>query len=83
MAASSMSSRRVYLREKIREPLGEDAVYQMCDAGIDAQRDGPATTRTAEAMTMTAGRNFLNSWTLEAKQAGRSAASLPVYPLRH
>jgi hypothetical protein len=34
-------------------------------------------------MTMTAGRNHLNSWTLVAEQADCSAMTLPVYPLRH
>jgi len=33
-------------------------------------------------MAMTTGRNHQDSWTLVAKQAGRSAMSLPVYPLR-
>jgi hypothetical protein len=33
-------------------------------------------------MTMTAGRNYLNRWTPVAKQAGRSVATLLLYPLR-
>ena len=69
-------------REKFGEPLCGSYVFHMCDAGNDAQRGGPATTPTAEAKTMPAGRNHLNSWTLVAEQAGRSAVTLSVYPLR-
>ena len=72
-------------RKNLAEPLNLQA--SVTSSTCATQETTPDATvlrrhQPQRQMTMTAGRNHQNSWTLVAEQAGRSAATLPVYPLR-